>query len=231
MPQLGEHTGTILKKRMTQIDDVGEVYYRLINKTPLIRGTSDSDEIDIDIRNQEISVTIRTEVDDQPVLHYQKVFNNEYTDHITILGIEGDDKFNITQSGNPKIKLRLVGGYGDDSYNSEKNTSTRIQIVEDMIQEGNECASCRTTITDSKSIHVVDRSDFMLPYNYFLPSLEFNDNEGLFVGGVMNWFHPGYKSMAQHTFNFSHATKSKSYQFGYEFMLNSKLNNSSYFAD
>ena len=71
----------------------------------------------------------------------------------------------------------------------------------------------------------------MLPYNYFLPSLEFNDNEGLFVGGVMNWFHPGYKSMAQHTFNFSHATKSKSYQFGYEFMLNSKLNNSSYFAD
>jgi len=230
-PKVKLNTASILKERMTQIDEAGENYYELINKEPLVRATSEPDKVKIEIGNNEISVHIQTEVDDKIITHYDHVFSEAYTDYITIMGMEGDDTFEISQSGNTSIKLRIVGGYGHDAYLSDSDVKKRISIIEDESIEKELCKSCKANITDSKAIHVVDRSDFMLPFNYFLPSLEFNNNEGLFIGGVMNWFQPSYKSMMQHAFNFSHATRSNSYQFGYEFIIRNELTNTSFFGD
>jgi hypothetical protein len=154
---------------------------------------------------------------------YDRVFSNEETKEIRLYGLDGDDKFLVSGNAAKAIRLRIIGGEGQDFLSDSSHIPglSRKTIFYDQTGQfelGKEKEVKNMTSSNAK-INEYSRTSFK--YNRFAPLLygNYNPDDGLFIGGgFINIVH-GYRKepfKQRHLFLGSIAPLTQSFNFRYQ---------------
>ncbi len=181
----GEDIIKKLKVRREKLATFALAYYRFLAEAVNVVG-SDKHELFkityLDNGDAEVKVfktTKEGEVKDQL---YERKFSKDETKEIRLYGLGGKDQFEFFGPSRKGIKVRVIGGKGEDRIKNE--TQTRPQVYD---KPGGMQIAAGSKITDERSddpqVNLYDRKEFK--YNLLAPLVIFNYNvdDGLFFGG------------------------------------------------
>jgi hypothetical protein len=103
-------------------------YYRFLAFNTYIIGTDEQEFFTIGKDEDNITVTAsRNGSKDKNQIIYQRTFNQKDTKKIHIMGLGGNDHFDIDENVSSSIKLHLEGGKGNDVYSVKGKIKTTIE--------------------------------------------------------------------------------------------------------
>ncbi len=119
---IGEAMATKLKSRRDEMRDELIKYYHFEAEDVLIEGSDDPEMIRISSDGDALLIAISC----NNKRLYQRRFLYPETISVTINSKGGDDVFSVDEKASSRIRLRLVGGEGTDSY--RLNGSLRVKV-------------------------------------------------------------------------------------------------------
>ena len=188
-----------LKQRLVDIDQTANIFYNLIRDEAVIFGSTKADSIVITNESNGAMVSVWSL--DEKGNSYKKVQNfyeNQQSKEIWIYTLDGDDQFHIDGEGTNKIKIRLMGGFGNDLYNVSNQNRHRVHIY-DTPNNAEINTNADVVISFNNEIVSLNRKDFMQNYDWYLPVLNFNTDDGILMGLMHSWNSYGFKSKITQT--------------------------------
>jgi hypothetical protein len=132
-------------------------------------------------------------------LKYQRVFLRKETREIRLYGLEGDDGFELSGEVNAGIKVRIVGGRGDDQLidRSKVKGNARMTLIYDSPQDirllpGTE-ARLRASADPDASAY--QREAFRYPSLAPVIPLGYNRDDGVVIGAGVLIDRPGFQKL------------------------------------
>ncbi|MEM8565360.1 MAG: hypothetical protein AAGF85_02795, partial [Bacteroidota bacterium] len=111
-----------LKSRRDKLELYAKEYYDFISKTVNVVGTKKRESFEITRLNENethVKVFALSKKGKKRNLLYDRVLNAEETKEVRLYGLKGDDEFNISGSTRKGIKIRIIGGVGEDIVENE----------------------------------------------------------------------------------------------------------------
>jgi hypothetical protein len=213
----------ILKERKKYLKKDLLEYYRFISKIVNVVG-SDKKELFIINRNDDGTVHVvvnKIDKDNQISSRiYDRVFDPQVTRELRIYGLDSADRFEFNGAKNGGMKIRIIGGSGEDEFVSNDYSNRTIVYdasFEDNIFRGND--NYRKKISADPIVNQYNRLYYK--YNVFNPSFSFawNRDDGLFLGAGFTYTSHGFRKEPyanHHSLLVSHALATKSYNVKYE---------------
>ncbi|MCZ6901156.1 MAG: BamA/TamA family outer membrane protein, partial [Bacteroidetes bacterium] len=189
-----------LKSRREQLKEVAQKYYPVLAKEVDVVGSDKRDYFEINrLNNSETSVKVfkieKTGEREKKI--YDRVFNQDETEVINIYGNQGKDIFKITGEASNSIRIRIIGGEGEDEFidQSSGNLKKKYTKVYDDPEEENQL----TLNEKSKFIRNLDPEWYRFEYynfkyDYGVPQIfaGFNSDDGVLIGGGMKFIKFGF---------------------------------------
>lgn len=200
-------------------------YYRFLAEEVNVTASDKKEQFDI-TRNDDGSILLQvTKITNEGNLTtkmYERVFDAQDTKEIRLFGFGGNDKFNVKGS-NDKIKVRMIGGDGEDVFESAV-TSGKGGLVYDT-KDGNNKITGSFQNKMSNDTIVNYYNPIYYKYNQTIPfiSLGFNQDDGVFLGATLKLIHHGfrkepYKNMNQFAVSFAAATSAFNFRWYAEYI-------------
>lgn len=125
-----------LISRRNELQRAGMKYYRFISRQVNVVGSNQKEYFKVSNYGNglEVKVYSRDNGNDTSFVMYDRVFERSSTREIRLYGLNDDDIFDIEKNTDSKIKLRIIGGKGNDTFNIKGNVKT---LIYDMNVEGN----------------------------------------------------------------------------------------------
>jgi len=120
---VGEFLETSLKSRRDHLAEVAHDYYRMTSRQPEIKGT-DRDEHAVfeHVAGGDLRVTITySDGPHSDAPYFDRTFHHEETSEVRLL-LQGGDDFVEVLGGSGHIKVRAIGGGGDDRFINSSDT-------------------------------------------------------------------------------------------------------------
>ncbi len=114
----------ILVQRLAQLDIAAEQIYQRFTETGLIVGSNEKENFDI-TRNDNGSVTVLVKSGGGKRTIFNKTFDPDITKEIRIYGLAKDDEFNLSGRASKSVKIRIIGGSGEDIIKDASEVSGR----------------------------------------------------------------------------------------------------------
>jgi hypothetical protein len=164
---VGKETALLLKQRRGQLKRAALDFYLLLAKSVVVAGTDEREKFVVKRLNDR-----QTLVQVYPVLpndsvgpkSYQRLFDRQETETITLHGLGGEDEFDLAGKVNLGIMIKVIGGRGADvvrdrSYVEQGDQKTLVLDTRqgNRIFWGPETAD---KTTDDISIHNYDREGY-----------------------------------------------------------------------
>jgi len=170
-----------LIERLSNLENIAANYAEYINRQVVIYGTEQNDKLDVErLPDGKTKITIRRFNDN--FVHYSKTFESKNTKEILLYGLNGDDAFNVSGKGNDQILIRLIGGYGTDTYTLFDGSKTKVydyQYEKNIFLGQKPSGKQLSSIYETNNLHY----RFFNPNNNVLvPSLGFATDDGFFLG-------------------------------------------------
>ena len=208
-----------LKERRKYL--AGEVmqYYRFLSEIVNVTGSDKKELFDI-TKNNDGSVKLQVykinKEGEQSSKRYERTFDPKVTKELRLYSFGGDDKF-VVNGNNSRIKIRMIGGDGDDLF--ENKASAKAGLVYDTKSVNNKLSgNFRNKMANDTLVNSYQRIYYK--YNQVIPflSVNYNQDDGLFLGFSLKFINHGfrkspYKSMQE--FMISHALATNSFSFRY----------------
>jgi len=119
---VGPETIAKLKSRRDQLPKAAEEFYQILAEAPLVVGTDEEERFAVmRLNNDDTEVTIFRKSDDAIVYH--RVFHRSETELISLYGLAGDDEFELSGKVGKGIKIKIVGGMGEDEIKDASDVS------------------------------------------------------------------------------------------------------------
>lgn len=219
----GEKIIQTLKKRRDFLVQEAMKYYRFLSRTITVAGSDKKELFDIN-RNEDgsVSVTvskINKEGETSKKIYERTLFPND-TREIRLYGMGGDDKFFEHGEGTGAIRLRFIGGTGNDSYENLSGTGAGKSVVYDLKTEQNTFSgSLNRKLSSSPSVNNLDRKGFR--YDILAPfiSASYNADDGIYLGAILKYTKQGFRKepfKIMHQASVTHSLATKAYNFGYK---------------
>ena len=108
-----------LKGRLKNLHKISNEYFNYINKFSVIKGTNKDDFFEIErVSNGVTEVRgYRIKKGKKGELFHKKSYNKKLTKEIWIYGLDDKDIFKVFGNSSNLIKVRLIGGQNNDTYN------------------------------------------------------------------------------------------------------------------
>ena len=124
----GKQLAEKLKNRRNGMLEHAMKYYRFLATNAYIIGSDQQEIFTIRKEGENISVTTeRNSAKGKSEVIFQRIFKQHETKKIFILGLDGNDHFDIEENVSSSIRLRLQGGDGNDVYSVKGKIKTRIE--------------------------------------------------------------------------------------------------------
>ena len=216
---------TKLQGRRKNLQKISDSYFYHLNKSQVIRGTDKEDWFDIErLPNGKTKVTAyRTKKGEKKIIFHERTYNKSTTKEIWIYGLDASDTFVVKGSGTHLIKIRIIGGQNNDSYNIVNGKQLNIYDFKSkkntfITNKGNK------KLTDNYETNVYDYKK--LKNNQFVisPSIGFNPDDGIRIGLSNKYTAYGFE---QNPFSSQHILKA-SYYFatsGFDLNYSSEFSN------
>ena len=182
-----------LKSHRNNLKNYAQTYYAFLAREVDITGSDKKEFFHLKRLNQEeteLRVYKINKEQEVKELLYHRIFKNNETKEVRLYGLGGDDKFQVAGNVSKSLKVRLIGGPGTDTFvdSSRVKGHSRQTVVYDS-KEGNTLTlneESKDQTSFKKSDNEYDRKAFQ--YNYLGPlaSVQYNPDNGVFLGaGVL----------------------------------------------
>ncbi|MEO6582960.1 MAG: metallophosphoesterase [Ferruginibacter sp.] len=175
-----------LKSRRDDLVKDGMRYYKFLTERVTVGGSNKSEYFHIQKHPLGLVLTAykKSEKTDSGAVMYKRIFDDRRTKELVIYSLNGDDKFEIDEDVRSKIKLRLIGGKGADTFNLKGRV---LSFVYDLTTEKNAFVKARRTnkeLSANPTVNAYRNSGFK--YNSFeFPQLNVGANaEDGFLFGI-----------------------------------------------
>ena len=216
----GEKIKEKLIARRDQMKKESKRYYRFLARKVQVLGSNKNEYFHLYPVNDSLKLDIFTYKNkDTSFLMYTRIFDKKETKEILLFGFGGDDVFKIDSNISNKMKIRLVGGRGEDSFLIKSPIKT---FVYDNIKEKNVLQ--RTRLTKNRIDNNVRANNFeMRGYRYDeirFPRiiLGYNADDKLFIGAGFSVKKFGFRKTpyaSSQLFTAMAAVTSKAFQANY----------------
>lgn len=148
---------------------------------------------------------------------YERTFDPQHTKEIRLYGFGGNDRF-VMKGTNDKIKVRMIGGGGEDQFENSAKSSVS-GIVYDKKDGNNKITgNFRDRMSNDSAVNSFKRIYF--DYNKFLPgiSIGYNPDDGLSLGLAFKLTRHGFRKepyKATHSFAVNHSLSTSAFRFRY----------------
>ncbi|MGN6249282.1 MAG: BamA/TamA family outer membrane protein [Ginsengibacter sp.] len=175
-----------LKGRRDLLSTKGIKYYKFLSREVNVV-SSNKDEyfrvMKAPEKGIELKVFKRKDENDSSTMMYDRIFDPNVTKYVNMYGLNGNDFFHVDSNVNSRIKLRMIGGQGIDTFDISGHIKNKVY---DYAPEGNFLKGNNYTKNEmTASPNVNDYSLMSFQYNsYRIPMLNlgYNEVEGLLVG-------------------------------------------------
>ncbi|WP_348822211.1 metallophosphoesterase [Flavobacterium aestuarii] len=194
-----------LKNRKKELQKYASEYSDVLSHTVIIAGTDKKDKFIINHnadKNIEIQVfRTKKEVDE---LIYTKNVTDAKTDNLWIYGLDDNDIFEVIGNHKSKIKIRLIGGQNNDTYNIQNGKKVIVYDFKSKENTYNLDSKTQTQLTDDYDVNLYN---YERPkYNVIsgLPNIGYNPDDGVKMGVNVNYTVNNFKQnpyTQRHTLN------------------------------
>lgn len=193
-----------LKIRKNDLQQYASEYFHVLQKLIVIVGTEDKDRFEI-VRKPDNKTEItqyRIRKEEEKVVQTQ-IIDGTKTKEVWIYGLDDDDIFHISGNEKSTIKIRLIGGQNHDNYTVENGKKVVIYDFKSKQNTLNIDAKTSVKLTDDYEINLYDYKRPRFNAWTGLPSIGFNPDDGVKIGGMLNYTSYGFKQnpyTQRHTF-------------------------------
>ncbi|MBX2894337.1 MAG: BamA/TamA family outer membrane protein [Cyclobacteriaceae bacterium] len=210
-----------LKSRRARLVQYALQHYLFLAKEVDVVGTDKNERIEINrFPNDNVQVDMYklNKLKEKSALLYSRLFIAEETSEIRIYGLGGNDEVIIAGSASKGMKVRVIGGDGNDTVDNQTNTRAG-NLLYDTPTGIMASGKWKNKTSVMPEVNEYNRRAFQ--YNRVAPLLygNFNIDDGLFFGGGFLATHYGFRKnpyKTQHLFLGSYAINTGSYNFKYD---------------
>ncbi|MCA0132562.1 metallophosphoesterase [Winogradskyella alexanderae] len=178
-----EEIKRLLKARRSNLQDISDRYYKLINKFAVVKGTNKDDWFDVErLPNGQTRVTAyRIKDGEKADIIHRRTYQNEDTKEIWIYALDDDDVFDVYGDGDQLIKVRLVGGQNNDVYDIKNGKKLKYY---DHKTKKNTFVTNRGNrkLTDDYETNVYNYKKLKNSNNRIVPTIGANPDDGFSLG-------------------------------------------------
>ena len=216
-----------LKSRRDLLPELAEKYYVHLAEDVDIAGSDKREKFEVrHLSNDETEVIVRKinkEGEVKKILFQRKFFHKE-TEELHLYGLGGDDVFEVTGSVQRSPMIRIIGGEGNDTIVDQSHVrgGVRKTKVYDNTKEENVFVFSSETEDKTEAfeeVNLYDRDNYKLSYLGPRLSVEYNVDDGLFLGGgVLYRNHKFRKSpfASEHYLRANYAFATRAYNIRYD---------------
>ncbi|MBF4487250.1 metallophosphoesterase [Flavobacterium sp. CSZ] len=177
-----------LKNRKKDLQKYASEYFDVLSHTVMIAGTDKKDKFVINHnakKSIEIQVfRVKKEGDE---LVYTKTVTDSKTKNLWIYGLDDNDVFEVKGNQKSNIKIRLIGGQNNDTYNIENGKKVIVYDFKSKENTYNLDAKTRTQLTDDYDVNLYNYEKPKYNVVSGLPNIGFNPDDGVKVGINLNY--------------------------------------------
>lgn len=209
----------VLLARIKNLPQIANNYYHVLNRFSVIVGTDKDDLFEVERKpNGNTKVTAsRIKNGVKGTVFFEKTYSRNETKELWIYGLDDDDEFNVFGTGNKFIKVRLIGGQNNDTYNIENGN--RIKFYDFKSKKSTIITKKGTKkFTDDYQTNIYNFSKIKNGTNQFTPLLGANPDDGFKLGFVNMLTNYGFERnpfSSQHTFAAAYYFATRGYDFEY----------------
>ncbi len=181
----GQELSSKLKSRRDYLPKEGMKYYNFLSKQVNVTGSNKNEYFKVESvgKNLQVRVYKKTDKTDSASLIYNRVFEPSVTKEIDLYGLNGNDVFDIDKNVKSNIKLRIIGGRGEDTFNINGHVKNYLY---DFNKEKNFIENKSRTVNKFSNDPAVNKFNSTgFNYNkYYFPNLNlgYNAEDGLMAG-------------------------------------------------
>ncbi len=221
----GEEIIAKLKSRREKLTEYAIDHYLYLSKNVNVLGSDKHEQFKVDrLANGDVKVKVRKMKKDGDKKHtmFERTFKRGETKEIRLYGFDGDDEFEIEGEGKKGIKIRVIGGAGEDELDDDSNVKGLFkQNIFYDTEEGNKLklnSESKNKLSNDPKINSYNRKAFK--YNVLMPlvTANFNPDDGVFLGGGFAYTNHGFRKepfKSRHKVLGSYAINTSSYNFTY----------------
>ncbi|MES2431894.1 MAG: metallophosphoesterase [Bacteroidota bacterium] len=174
-----------LKSRRDVLLSNAMKYYKFISREVSVAGSNKSEYFHLKNHPDGLHLVIYKKIGstDSASVMYDRVFNSKVTKELRLYGLNGDDKFEIDPDVSSRIKLRIIGGKGNDTFDLKGNVRN---FLYDLSTEKNAGINLRRTNKEFSADPLVNEyksTGFQQPQTRFpLLNLGYNVEDKFLVG-------------------------------------------------
>ncbi len=210
----GEEIKNKLISRKEKLHDYAKEYYLVLAEAVDIVGTEDRELFEANrLPNGNIDLSVIA-LSDKKGKEKEQIYHREFsydeTKEIRLYGLGGKDKFVINGKAEKGIKVRIIGGKGNDSISdySKINGFSKKTVVYDRKDKKNSIhkgPETKLKLSNHKEVNLYDRKQFK--YNTTAPVayFGFNIDDGLFIGAGINNKRYNFRDFTFHKFHVNYA--------------------------
>ncbi len=160
-------------------------YYNFISKKVNVIGSNQKEYFKVSNSGEGLQVRVyaRARGNDTSFIMYDRIFDPSITKEIRLFGLNDDDLFDIDSTASSRIKLRVIGGKGNDTFDIRGQVEN---LLYDLIADGNFIKNNnRSKIRFSKDPPVNDNTIMGFNYNttrYPKARFHYNSDDGALTG-------------------------------------------------
>ena len=204
-----------LKGRRSNIVKIAKRYYEYLNEFAVVTGTQKGDDFTI-TRQKNGQTTIQAKHNNTELLN--RTFDHKKTKEIWVYGLNGKDTFKVEGKGNSYIKIKIMGGQKNDTYDFE---NTRKVKLYDYKSEENTIVkkNSKKWLVDDFEVNTFNPQKVKRNANQILPIIGYNPDDGLQIGAINNYTYNGIQSnpfTQKHSFSAAYYTAFSGYNLHYK---------------
>lgn len=209
-----------LLSRKKGLVEIAKEYYSILNKFSVVTGTDKDDYFSIrSLLNGSLEVLVyRIKGGEKKDLFFNKTYQPEHTKEVWIYGLDDKDIFDVN-TPDSKIKVRVVGGQNNDTYNIDEK-SRKVHTYDFRAKKNTYDQAYGGTVhklndydTNTYVFEKVKASN-----NQLLPAFGFNPDDGVIIGLTNTYIYNGFRQnpfTQKHTLNAGFYFATSGFDLGY----------------
>ena len=208
-----------LKARRSNLQKISDRYFELVNRYAVIKGTNKDDWFTVErLPNGKTKVTAyRIKKGEKKDMFHERTYSHKNTKEIWIYALDDDDTFEVFGEGDNLIKVRLIGGQNNDTYNITNGNKVTYYDYK----------SKKNTVVTNKGHQKFSDVYTTNVYNYkklknntvqILPSLGANPDDGFRIGANAVFTNYGFERnpfTSQHKLSAAYYLATSGFDFHY----------------
>ncbi len=215
--KFGQETIGHLKARRDNLIKVTDNYFDMINRVVSVPASNKRERFVVETIDEDSTRVRVYKLSGKGKLrekYFDRTFSDKETDELRLFGMSGDDEFFIGGDVDNNIRILVVGGPGDDLYDTSelnKKTSRDLEIFD--TEKGNEYITDKKVHKHLTTDPTVNRYNYEndFKWNRVFPGyyFEYNSFDGLFIGGGPKIVRYGFRRIpaVEHYLRFNYAPR------------------------